>query len=210
MSDHHTVGVYLIVDRENGAVVCSTPTAYHATTLANELINCGGLYVRPDLNHANYNFNDYSINYQYFIQSNEFTVLDAVRTPDNWTQFRKQIIDRLNALFTLDFLAKTRTAFVENFYNMPMFTAILATELEKCNVEKNIYSPAIEEWASLQSVSPEIAYKELKITYTDISMTYIRNHAIYLNFAKQINQTEGADNLRKVLDAAKESFIICF
>lgn len=207
-SEHQKLGIYLIVDRENGAVVCSTPTAHHAVSLANGLINCGALYVNPDLNHVNYNFNDCTTNYQYFITSNKFTALDAIRTPAEWTQFRKQIMDRLNALFTLDYFAKTRTAFVENFYNTPMFTAILATELEKCNVEKNIYSPAIEEWASLQNVSPEIAYKELKITYTDISMTYIRNHAIYLNFVNQINQTVGADNLKKVLEAAKESFII--
>lgn len=152
-------------------------------------------------------FNDLSKNYFYFYKENQI-VLTTRDIPEDWVVFRRQVMERLHALYKLDCYAKYRTAIIENFYNTPLFTSIVATELLKCDSKNGVYSPAVIEWAEIQDIPVETAYREMKIQYQDISMVYIRNNAIYLKFARLINQTTDADELNKIVLEAHAHFTL--
>jgi len=192
----------LVVDREIQRIACSTPELHQAVALAEGLINCGVRVV--SLENNTYNFNDINIHYQY--SDGKIRILSPYQIPNNWMAFRTQVIDRIEPLQILINQAKSRTSDLDNYYNTPMFTAILAVELEKCKPNENRYSLAIEEWALMQDVSVEVAYKELKIKYEDISLTYMRNNALYSRFVRKINQTVGKDNLKQVINEFSRKF----
>jgi hypothetical protein len=190
---------------ENGAVICCTSVPSYINSLLAGNMNFTSIMTIPDSD-QDYNFNDISINYQYTVNTNKFEVLPPRLTPIGFTNTRQLILNRLNALHRLDRIAKSVMYRLHDFYGSTDFIAVLSHELLNCDPNTNKYSDAIKEWARIQEIPAETAYKELSMKFEDTSLQYFRNHAIYTKYVRKINQSTTPEDLKNVLSGAFMEF----
>jgi hypothetical protein len=188
-----------------GIVICCTMVPSYINSLLAGNMNFTSNMITLD-SARDYNFNDTSVNYRYISSTNKFEVLETQFTPIGFAEYRQLILNRLDALQRLDQNAKSVTYRLHDFYGSTDFIAVLSHELLNCDPNTNKYSDAIKEWARIQEIPAETAYKELSMKFEDTALQYLRNHAIYTKYARKINQSTTPEDLRNVLSSALMEF----
>lgn len=92
---------------------------------------------------------------------------------------------------------KVRLAINKNndFFGNSNVMAFLTEQLSKCRPEQDYYTPAIEEWADIQEVSPTAAYQELQLRKESYGLVYLRSHAIYHRYVRKISMAESFNQI---------------
>lgn len=205
--NHSQLGQSLLMFGDSsGAIVCCPPTRNFAMSLSIGLINSSVLWA-PIQSLENIDLNNPDVHYQWLGTKRCLQLIPERFIPKGLKEIRIIAIERLHALSVLDMIAKQAQVSAFSEFHNDMFVSTIGIELAKCIPDKNIYTEIIQEWASLQDVPVEIAYKELLLKYEDIALTCVRNDAIYSKYTRLINQTSGLDNLQIVLDSAGYDFL---
>jgi len=198
------INVVMFGDR-SGAIICCTPTPKLAMDLSMGLFNSAVQWL-PAQSFEHIDLNNPNMHYQWLGNKRHLQLIPDRFIPPGLQETRTVAIERLHALSVLDIISKRYQP--ETFSKMydDTFVSIVGIELAKCIPDKNMYTEIIQEWASIHEITVEIAYKELLLKYEDITLTCVRNHAIYDKHVRLINQTFGLDNLQAVLNSADYDF----
>lgn len=79
------------------------------------------------------------------------------------------------------------TSTLSNYIREDAFFLAVNNELKKCNLEKNMFSLGIQNWANIYGTSSEIAFKKLKVDYDSYTMGILKINAIWEKYAEKIN-----------------------
>lgn len=194
----------LFIHVDFNGIILQPTSEHHGRALMSGAINDELVYSKvPPGNH---NFNDINQHWQ-FVRNQYLKPLPAEYITPEWIDLRTQSLLRLQYLQELEFLAKTATMNSTEYYAAPMFHGLLSTELVKCNPAQGLYTSAIQEWAGIQEVPVDTAFKELSIINDQCAGVFFRNHALYLKFVRILGQTSGEENMKQVCDDATAEFI---
>jgi hypothetical protein len=93
---------------------------------------------------------------------------------------------------------------VTNGIETPMlerYAATIVSELSKCSVEENTFSPAIVNYAIISEIDTVTAFNELKLHIDNMAQTRLRNLAVYIKFRNILNRSPLADQ-GKIFESA--------
>jgi hypothetical protein len=200
--DHLRLGrTVLMFGDQSGAIICCPPTPKMALDLSMGLFNSDIRWL-PTQSLESFDLNNPNMHYQWLGLKKHLQLIPERFIPPGLQETRTVAIERLHALFVLDILARMSQPSAFSKMHDDTFVSIISTELAKCIPDKNMYTEAIQEWAAIQEIPVENAYKELMLRYDDIALICVRNQSIYDKHVRLINQTSGLDNLQIVLDSA--------
>lgn len=123
-----------------------------------------------------------------------------------WIEKRTLANFRANKIRTLESFCERYSARLVNFFGDELLFQNLSNELSKVDVKNNDYPISIIEWAEINNISPNAAYKELKLQYESTTISIMRIHAIWNKYVEKINQLnynqeDQADDLIHSLEA---------
>jgi len=197
--------VMLLVHVDSNGIIAQVDEEHRARGLMACSLNDETVYVDvPD--NSRYDFNDVNQNYQ-IIKNNSIKGLPVRYITPEWIDLRTNTILRLKYLKELDGHAKSVTFTASEYYAAPMFHGLLGTELMKSNPATNTYASSIQEWAAIQDIPVDTAFKELTIMHEQATGTFLRNHALYLKYVRILGQTSGEENMKQVCENAHMEFL---
>lgn len=86
--------------------------------------------------------------------------------------------------------------------------AYLLDEIGKSNPENDYYSDGIKEYATIQSLSPNVAYKEIKFMLDSSGLIKIRNYAWFMEYVRKFNTLTTKEELTAEVKNAWQSLVL--
>lgn len=193
---------FIIVDMETDGILCesTTPSIAQSVSLGfmNSTIKMLPMsFSRFAEEYGKYNFNQLENFYTH--QNMKVEKMNPALVTDKWINAKK--LAHLRNNFHTAWEARCKQ-FLQNrnhdFHTLGVFDGYLWNQIEKCDPKNNYYTQAIQEWASISDILPDVAYQELKIRAESIALQYIRNHAVYQRYVQLINKERTEKEMLKV------------
>lgn len=185
----------IVYDHSNMGILCEAPSDEIASALVLGLVNGDWQSISrgPDNKiPSNYDYLSLDKHYQVSISNlnpsgRSVISMDKRLITDAWIEKRKLIFEKRQALISYEWICRFYTSRVSNFYGWSNMLPFLLEELNKCDVDNNIFSDAIIEYANIQEINPEAAYYDLRRKSDDIGFSYLRTYAVYEKMSKLIS-----------------------
>lgn len=205
MSDIIYNNLILIVDQSTYGIYCTATSDAHANNLMLGILNSFS-YPLPKLlvtkEQYLYDFNSIKEHYQ-LISDDNLTTLPSKFITEEWIKARKLIIKKKSWMNLWEFSVRGSSRKVNDFYGNNNLMPFLIDQINKSNPEKNLYAPGIVDWANIQSVTPEIAYTELKMKVEEYGLVHLRSQAIYEKTARKIATASANDDLEEIFEQGR-------
>ena len=199
------MNVMLLVHVDHNGIIAEINKEHHTRgVMACSMNDETQLVTLPD-NHS-FRFNDTTVHYQ-MVKNFSFKQLPTRYITPEWIELRTNTINRLKYLGELENISRKVTMTASEYYAAPIFHGLLGTELMKSNPTTNTYASSIQEWAAIQDISVDTAFKELTIMHEQATGTFLRNHALYLKYVRILGQTTGEENMKQVCEDAYMEFL---
>lgn len=208
MNDEQYNRFILICDGSSGAILCTADSDSHAYNLLLGLAETGtalplpkAVTKRDDYKH---DFNDISKHFQ-INKDFSIDVLPEKFITQDYLKLRQLILKKKIFLSLWDFQIRRSCQNYTDFYGAPFMMAYLCDELNKCNPDKNEYTQAIIDWANIQEVPADAAYRELKFRHEGYGLVMLRAHALYTKYALKISCATSDEDVKKEYNIALEN-----
>lgn len=195
--------LHVVADIETGLIYAPAPSGACATALTLGLVNSAA----------------YSFPTQLPLRKDEWDGCDfenglyQLLKVSEVRPFPKDLIRQ--DLLNRKYLAKLRATFIYGLevhfqrelehvaeYMPDNLVPFIYHELADCDPRAGTYTSAIEEYAALQGIDPEVAYQELRMKLQSSGMAKLRNYALYEKYMMQMNSCTTRKQLREVFEAA--------
>lgn len=201
---------FLILDLEIEAVVCITDSVACSNSLISGLVNTKSVPVPVYYWNRFPGWKDKNFDIDFVKLTDdagpEISVLDKNLITEDFISKRKIAISRRNTLITIErYLEIPLLNSIDYFDNSVNF--YIKNELDKCDLERSIYSPGVVEYAGMLSIPPERAFNELEFLFETQSRLRLRNLAVYKKYSERINQ---AVNRLELDQCLKDFYKDCF
>ena len=125
------------------------------------------------------------------VQTIDRLVIFALKEIDNipdHIKLKKSITDiRQFGFELLEENCNRYTSTLLNYFHTESFFLAVDNEIKKSNIDNKIFSPGIQNWASIYGTSPEIAFKKLKIDYDSYTIGMLKINAVWEKYSEKIN-----------------------
>jgi hypothetical protein len=189
-------------------ILCVAPSDEIASIICMGLLNSRWLSISRHYNflsnYKNINFDDLSVNHQITLSEKAVSIesmQDRLVTSE-WTEKRKLTLEKRKALTSWEWLCRGPVSRVNTYYAWPTLLPFLIKELSNCDIEKQVYTQSIIEWANIQEVAPDVAVRELEMKVEGIGLTYMKNFAFYDKFARQITMSSSIEEVQSNFNIA--------
>jgi hypothetical protein len=123
-------------------------------------------------------------------------MLDKLVT-DEWLAKRRLALAKRKSLISWEYLCRISTSSNNDYFGWTYLMPFLIRELDKCNINDNVYSQAILDWAEIQEITPQAAFNELEMKMQGIGLSYMRNYAFYNKYARLITMSQTIEEVQK-------------
>ena len=115
-------------------------------------------------------------------------------------KMKKEMVEASNKIFTE--LNKRCLIFKEKYLNEWDGTihAYVNLALQKCDVNKDIFSNEIKEYAEIQEIDYKTAYKDLKMRFDSYSTFCFKSFAFFEKFKRLLNKCYTKEECIKVME----------
>lgn len=183
LRDYDYNRLLIVIDSENNGILCSCTSDSHAYAICHSELNLRWFSLSmqtTDLKCLHQNYNNHNIHFK-FTNKNPIPIseLEKELITDRWIERRQLIIRKTLELQFWENANKRSVSRVNEYFGMSNLLPFLHSQLEKCDSDRGEYTEAVKEWADIQDVTPDIAYRELVLKTHNYGMTYLRSHALY-------------------------------
>jgi len=201
--DLRNILTQLVVDLENGAVLCRPKYTSVAKGVTKGIDNTTVVTLASNLQWKIKEYSPFDFDKDDLVWSvggvialmPDHLKTDAYRAKKKLAQERARYITALEAYFQM-YLTR-----VVDFYDQAT-EAYIISELEQCNPLANYYTYGITEYARVLDIHPETAYKEFKLRYDTQMLVRLRNLAMYQKHLDLMNQCNTREELQDALKNA--------
>jgi hypothetical protein len=118
-----------------------------------------------------------------------FDVTDtpAEEVTETWLARRQLANDRQDSLALLERKIERYASRTKNFTGDELFIPFMSQQLSQCDHVRNIYTPAVTEWAAIAGLSPAVAFNELSMKVSGCLLSVSRLNAIWVKYAARVN-----------------------
>lgn len=195
--------VQLVVDLENGAVLCRPQSTSTARGVIKGIQNTSVCTLASSLTWKAREYKGFDFNKDDLVWSvggNIKPMPDHLKTDDFYA--KKQLAqERAKYIYALEVYFQMYLTRVVDFYDQATETYIIS-ELDQCNPLANYYTYGIQEYARVLDIHPETAYKEFKLRYDTQMLARMRNLAMFQKHLDLMNQCTTKEQLQDALKNA--------
>lgn len=203
--------IYAVFDTAT-RIILAFPRSYTTAVYVSQgILNTEAILVPTTLEKVDREFKQYDLNVD---------VLKLTPKTGKWVQLipdqlvndelRKKIqIAKLRAeyIYVLEQQFK-----IQNARSMLHFDEFVVTylldEISKCDPDKEYYSDGIREYANIQSLSPKVAYQEIKFMLDSSGLIKIRNYAWFMEYVRRFNTLTTKEELAAEVKNAWQSLVL--
>lgn len=186
--------IIFIYDVATGGIICSASSYTHARALVSGLLNARSYsYLKKEKPDWTYNYNDPHIHY--CVEDGGIGALPERFKTEEWANFRKFMFHKSYCLEYWEFSCMKVVSRIDEYFS-DYFSAYINVELAKCDPAQNLYTDAVKEYAFVQEIPIDAAYRELHIKNHHKGIVHTRSYAVYLKGVREINQQKTFDDVQ--------------
>lgn len=134
-----------------------------------------------------------------------FGYVEMELATEAWIAKRVLAKNRQMGLWLLEQKIERYLSRAKMFTGDDVLLPFLATELQKCNFAKRIYSDVIVEWASIAGINVNEAYHILSNKVMSINIIVSRLHAMWFKYVNKINSQYTAEEILRLVNIDLET-----
>jgi hypothetical protein len=108
----------------------------------------------------------------------------------DWLVKRKLANDRQFSMSLLERKIERYMSRAKHFTGDELFIPFMSQQLPQCDHARNIYTPAVTEWATIAGMSPGAAFNELSMKVSGCLLSVSRLNAIWVKYVDKINRLD--------------------
>ena len=201
--DLRNILVQLVVDLENGAVLCRPQSTSAARGVIKGIQNTSVCTLASSLAWKWREYKDFDFNKDDLVWSVGGKIMpmpDHLKTDDFYAK-KTLAQERAKYIYALEVYFQMYLTRVVDFYDQAT-EAYIISELDQCNPLANYYTYGIQEYARVLDIHPETAYKEFKLRYDTQMLARMRNLAMFQKHLDLMNQCTTKEQLQDALKNA--------
>jgi hypothetical protein len=121
--------------------------------------------------------------------------MDPTLITSDWIKRRQLGNFRANLIIDLESHCERYLSRAVNFCGDELLFPYIQQQINLSDPTLDMYAPGIHEWALINTVTPAVAYQELKMKYDSACITTMRIHAIWSKLVNKFNSITLEDGL---------------
>lgn len=201
--DLRNILIQLIVDLENGAVLCRPQSTSTAKSIVKGMQNTSVCTLASSLVWKAREYKDFDFNKDDLVWSVGGKIMlmpDHLKTDEFYAK-KELAQERSKYIYALEVYFQMYLTRIVDYYDQGT-EAYIISELDQCNPLANYYTYGIQEYARVLGIHPETAYKEFKLRYDTQMLTRLRNLAMFQKWLDIMNTCHTKEELQEALKNA--------
>lgn len=201
--DLRNILIQLVVDLENGAVLCRPQSTSTAKSVVKGIQNSSVCTLASSLVWKAREYKDFDFNKDDLVWSVGGKIMlmpDHLKTDEFYAK-KELAQERSKYIYALEVYFQMYLTRVVDYYDQGT-EAYIISELDQCNPLANYYTYGIQEYARVLGIHPETAYKEFKLRYDTQMLTRLRNFAMFQKWLDIMNTCYTKEELQEALKNA--------
>lgn len=189
----------LVIDSTSGGILLHVPTSPTAYAVAQGIAGSYNIKaVMNALHGVNVNDSFYTV-----YRNTNGTYKSSPMLEEKITgRFKElKILAKLRgkAIYSLELFLNTYLDRTDDFYDKEL-NDIMVYALQGCDIENNIYSDAITEYASVMEIPLDTAYYEIRLRIENHGIIKLKNYARFKKYTSIINSLTTAEDIEKQME----------